>query len=325
MAFNTAPSTAANSHVGRIACALIGLWLSAAGTALGAEGQALSLYAAQGLRSAEVTATGRTVAQFMTRVGSRLSAPIVDWGKNDAGQPLDVGMAVKAGQMLFSIDNSTFKAKVDAAQAALGSAQAALDDLLAPMRKERVDALRASVAELDALVKGRERDETRYRQLVEVDHAQPVTRLEQAELELEEARQQLKAAQAHLDEATAGPTPTEVAIAKARVAEAQAMADSAQLDLRDTVVAAPFDGVITRRMKGLGDYVSGAPFVEVIEVTTVDRLEAELRLPEAYLGRVVAGKTRLALHSPLMQHDLDLRSCRLRRKHAASSPPTDAE
>lgn len=290
----------------RIAFALISTWLCAAGAALGAEGQTLSLYAAQGLRSAEVTATGRATAQYMTRVGSRLSAPIVEWGKNEAGEPLDVGMPVKAGQMLFSIDRSTFKAKADAAQAALDSAQAALDDLLAPMRKERVDAFRASVAELEAVVKDREREETRYRQLVEVDRAQPVTRLEQAQLELEQARNQLKAAQARLDEALAGPTPTEVAIAKARVKEAQAMLDSTQLDLRDTAVTAPFDGTITRRLKGLGDYVSGAPFVEVIEVTTVDRLEAELRLPEAYLARVAAGKTRLTLHSPLMQHDLDL-------------------
>ena len=290
----------------RIAFALIAIGLSAAGAALGAEGQALSVYTAQGLRTAEVTATGRTVAQYMTRVGSRLSAPIVEWGKNEAGEPLDVGMPVKAGQTLFSIDKSTFKAKAEAAQAALGSAQAALDDLMAPMRKERMDALRASVAELDAVVKDREREEARSRQLVEVEHAQTVRSLEQAQLDLDQAREQLKAAQARLDEATAGPTPTEIAIAKARVREAQAMADSAQLDLRDTVVTAPFDGMITRRMKGLGDYVASAPFVEVLELTTVDRLEAELRLPEAYLARVTAGKTRLTLHSPLLQHDLDL-------------------
>ena len=290
----------------RIAFALIAVGLSVAGTALGAEGQALPVYAAQGLRTAEVTATGRVVAHYMAGVGSRLSAPIVEWGKNEAGEPLDVGMPVKAGQTLFSIDKSTFKAKADAAQAALGSAQAALDDLLAPMRKERMDALKASVTELEAVVKNREREEARSRQLVEVEHAQTVRSLEQAQLDLEQSRNQLKAAQARLDEAIAGPTPTEVAIAKARVQEAQAMLDSAQLDLRDTDVKAPFDGTITQRMKGIGDYVAGAPFVEVLELTTVDRLEAELRLPEAYLSRVTAGKTRLTLHSPLLQHDLEL-------------------
>ena len=63
---------------------------------------------------------------------------------------------------------------------------------------------------------------------------------------------------------------------------------------------------ITKRMKGLGDYVAGAPFIEVLELTTVDQLEADLRLPESYLPQVTAGKTRLALRSPLMKRALDL-------------------
>jgi multidrug efflux pump subunit AcrA (membrane-fusion protein) len=215
-------------------------------------------------------------------------------------------MGVKKGQVLFSIDQSTFKARVEAAQAALTSAKAALDNLVAPTRKERLDALQAAVAELDARVKDREREEARYHQLVQVDRVQPAQRLEEVQLELEQARNQLKAAQARLDEALAGPTRTEIAIADARVKEAQAMLESAQLDLRDTVVVAPFDGVITRRMKGLGDYVAGAPFIEVLELTTLEHLEADLRLPEAYLPQVVGGKTRLTLHSPLMKANQEL-------------------
>lgn len=270
------------------------------------ERQALSLYPVQALRSTEVTATGRVLPLYTTRVGSRLAAAIVQWGRNEAGEPLDVGMAVKARQPLFSVDPSTFNARVDSAQAALTSARAAQDNLVAPTRKERLDVLRAAVAELSARLKDCERDEGRYRQLAQVDRTVPVKRLEEAQLGLEQVRNQLKAAQARLDEALAGPTPTEVAVAEARAKEAQALLAAAQLDLRDTVVTAPFDGVITRRMKGLGDYVAGAPFIEVLELTTMDRLEADLRLPEGYLPQVIPGRTRVALRSPLMKSARDL-------------------
>jgi len=274
---------------------------------LGAEErQPLSLVAAQPLRSGELTATGRAVAQFTASIGSRLAAHIVEWSKNEAGRPLDVGMPVQAGQKLFAVDPSTFKAKVDVAEAALGSAQAALDNLKAPTRKERLDVLRNSLAELDSRIKDRERDEARYRRLVEVDHTVPVKRLEEVQLELLVLRIQRLAAQAKLDEALAGPTRTEIAVAEAKVKEAQTALAAAQLDLKDTAITAPFDAVITRRMKSLGDYVAGAPFVEVLELTTVDRLEAELRLPEAYFAQVVPGKTRVALRSLLLKNALDL-------------------
>jgi len=270
------------------------------------EGRGLSLHPVQALRSGEVTATGRAVAQSTASVGSRLAAAIVSWGKNEKGQTLDVGMSVKAGQALFSIDQSTFKTRLESARASLASAQAALDNLVAPMRKERLEVLRAAVAELSAQVKDRERNEARFRQLAEVDRTVPIKRFEEAQLDLELQRNQLRAAQARLDEALAGPTRTEIAMAESRVKEMQAMVAAAELDLRDTVILAPFDGVITRRSKGLGDYIAGAPFVEVLELTTVDQLEADLRLPESYLQQVTAGSTRLSLHSPLMKCALDL-------------------
>jgi len=303
---NTVPRALRQPFVRDTALTLACVWFLAMGSGSAQERRTLSLHPAQGLRSADVTATGRAVAQYTTRVGSRLAAPIVSWGSNDKGDPLDVGMDVKKGQVLFSIDQSTFKARVEAAQAAYASAKAVLDNLVAPMRKERLDVLQAVVAELDARVKDREREEARSRQLVEVDRVQPIKKLEEVQLELEQARRQLKAAQARLDEALAGPTPTEIAIADAQVKEAQAVLDSAQLDLRNTVIVAPFDGVITRRMKGLGDYVAGAPFIEVLELTTLERLEAELRLPEPYLPQVVGGETRLTLHSPLMKVNQEL-------------------
>jgi len=285
---------------------LLCLLTFAAASSAAEDHKALSIVTARPMRSGEVIATGRLVPMYRTLIGSRLAAHIVDWGKNDDGQPLDVGMAVKAGQKLFAIDPSTFQAQVDSARARLASAEAALENLRAPTRKERLDVLRAAIAELDARIKDRQRDEERFRRLVEVDQTMPVKRLEEVQLELDLLKTQRTAAQARLDEALAGPTRTEIALAEAQVKEAQTLLASAELNLRDTVIVAPFDAVITRRMKSLGDYVAGAPFVEVLELTTVDRLEAELSLPEAYAPYVTAGDTRLTLRSPLLDRDLPL-------------------
>ncbi|HEY3320050.1 MAG TPA: efflux RND transporter periplasmic adaptor subunit [Planctomycetota bacterium] len=271
----------------------------------GGEPEGLTIAAAQPVQSGELTATGRVMPRFKALIGSRLSGHITDWCCVESGLALDVGVAVKTGQKLFTVDQSTFKSHVEAAQAALASAEAALANLKAPTRKERIDALHSGLAELDARIKDREKDLARYSRLVEVDRTLPAKRLEEVQLEMELLKAQRLAAQAHLDEAVAGATKTEVAVAEARVKETQTALDAANLDLKDTVVKAPFDGVVTRRMKGLGDYVSGAPFVEVLELTTQDALEAELNLPEAYLAQTGAA-TKVLLRSPALKSDLEL-------------------
>jgi multidrug efflux pump subunit AcrA (membrane-fusion protein) len=188
----------------------------------------------------------------------------------------------------------------------LASAEATLVNLKAPTRKERLDGLRAVLDELDARTRDRERDLARFTRLVEVDRTAPPRRLEEIRLELDLLKAQRAAAQARLDEAVNGPTPTEIALAEARVTEARTMLATAELDLKDTLVLAPFDGVITRRFKGLGDYVAGVPFVDVLELIGTTELEAELHLPEAFLTLMTPGKTRLRLKAQALEKELDL-------------------
>jgi RND family efflux transporter MFP subunit len=177
-------------------------------------------------------------------------------------------MRVKTGQPLFSVRTDTFQVRHNLEVANLGVVQ-------------------ARVSELEARLKNAQVDEQRYQRLVEVDQTVPRKKLEDVRLDVATLTQQLAAAQA-------------------QVKVSLAAVDGAKLDLRDAVVAAPFDGVITKRMKGLGDYLTGAPLVEVLELTTVDRLEAELSLPEAYFATVQPGKTVVTLRSPLLKSPLDV-------------------
>jgi multidrug efflux pump subunit AcrA (membrane-fusion protein) len=292
--------------------ALIVLLFVSASFARGAEGELgeLGVVTAQPLSAAQVVATGRAVPLYSARVGSRLSAHIAEWGKTEDGRFLDVGFAVKAGQELFRLDRTTFQDRERVAEAALKLAEAQRADLKAWERPERREALRATLAEIGARLAENRRDEDRFKRLVEVDKTMPVKRLEELQLQHQVLEAQRRAAQARLDEAEKGPTPTQLAVAEAQVNQAQAHLESALQDLKDTVIRAPYDGVITRRFRSPGDYAANAPFIEVLELTSVDLLEAELRLPEKFYPRVAPGAPVL-LRSPLLGADLTLPVARL--------------
>jgi multidrug efflux pump subunit AcrA (membrane-fusion protein) len=265
--------------------------------------ETLSLATAQGLFPERISATGRIVPQVTARISARVSGHIVDWSRHD-GRMLDVGMKLRKDQEIFQIDRTTFENNRLRAEAALRSAQANLENLTAPTRPERLVQLRQTLAELDARMVDRQRDEERFRRLVEQDKTMPPRRLEEVQTELAVLRAQRESAAARLEEAENGPTASEIAVADARVKEAQAALKAALDDLRDTTVRAPFDGLITRRMRGPGDYVTNAPATEVLELVSLDALEAELRLPESYFASMHEGATPVTLRSPLLSSEL---------------------
>jgi multidrug resistance efflux pump len=189
------------------------------------------------------------------------------------------------------------------AEANVKSALANLANLKAPARPEKLEWLQAAIEELDIRVADRKRDEQRFRRLVEEEKSLPATRLEAVQTELAVLQAQRKVAQAKLDEAKNGPTATEIAIAQAKVEEYQVALKIAKDDMRDSTVKAPFAGLVAKRLKSPGDYATGAPHTDVLTLVSTERLEVELRLPEAYLGAVAADKTPVVLSSTMLKKD----------------------
>jgi RND family efflux transporter MFP subunit len=249
-----------------------------------------------------ITATGRAQAPMSAKVGSRVSGVLAEFGKDDKGRMLDDGATVKAGDVLFKLDETTFRNAVALAEAGVKSAQADLNRLVAPLRSEEMEQLRQTIGQLDVRIASKQRDEQRFRQLVE--EALPLKQMEELQTDLAVLQSQRKAAQAKLDEAIAGPTPTDIAAVKAQVEKAQASLKVAQDDLRDSAVKAPFAGLITHRYKSPGDYIANMPPTDVVELMAVDRLEAELRLPEAYLRSVQIDKSPVLIRSPLLAQEI---------------------
>lgn len=247
-----------------------------------------------------VRVTGRVVAMSSARIGARVGGRIAAWGRADDGGPLDAGSRVKAGATLFSLDRAPFEARLATQKAGLALAEAQLADLLAGTRPERIAALEASVTEIDSRLADFKRQEERYRRLVEQDKTVPARRLEEVQEQIATTEAGRRAAAARLAEAKAGATATEIATARARVAEATRHVAVLELDLSDTTVVAPFDGIVTHKYRGLGDYVNVTPFVEVLELLNDRDLEAEVRLPEARFADVRAGVSTITLESALL-------------------------
>ena len=70
--------------------------------------------------------------------------------------------------------------------------------------------------------------------------------------------------------------------------DARARVTVAQKALADTVVRAPFTGVVGERFVSVGDYVTRG--TKVASVMRVDPLRVELTVPEQYVSAVVAGR-----------------------------------
>jgi RND family efflux transporter MFP subunit len=99
------------------------------------------------------------------------------------------------------------------------------------------------------------------------------------------------APQAVLDKVTAG-----AAQADGGFEQADAQVRLLEQSLRDQVVRAPFDGVVTARLKNVGDSVSMMPPTPVATLVATDDLEVRLSIPEGLVdplrpGVVLQGRT----------------------------------
>jgi RND family efflux transporter MFP subunit len=144
--------------------------------------------------------------------------------------------------------------------------------------------------------------------LVEMDAALQVIGAENARAALKVAEANLASAQRELKrgqelsdqevmpEATFDRLKTGAEMAAAQADQARAGLRAAEQQLADTVITAPFAGVITGRFKNAGDSVTAMPLTPIVSIADVDHLEARLAVPEGVepfvkVGQKVTGVT----------------------------------
>ena len=94
-------------------------------------------------------------------------------------------------------------------------------------------------------------------------------------------------AEANLADLKAGPTPEDLAVAEAKVQQAQAQLKLAQAYQSRAQIAAPLTGLVTERSAHAGETVQpGAPLLSIVNLDTVDMI---VYVPQAELPRVKIG------------------------------------
>lgn len=193
-------------------------------------------------------------------------------GGRVVGTPVERGTHVKAGAELVRLSGTEADASLREAQANAEQLEARLGLVTGqPFDAARVPDVLTAKASLDWA----EADFNRITALLDqkvVSQAE----YDQKLTAVNAARQQYQLAQNVAQQSFRG-----LQAARARV-------DLARKASADTVVRAPFDGIVAERLVGTGDYVQKG--TKVATVVRIDPVRVELTVPEQYLSQIAAGQ-----------------------------------
>ena len=209
------------------------------------------------------------------RVGGRLAELAVD-----------EGATVKTGQVLGRLDEEPARHALADAEAALSALKARQSLYHQGYRKEDVEQARATVDARAAALADAESTFKRQQELAGTGAAAKKA-LDSARAGFEQARAQLDAARQQYQAMSKGYRPQEVAEIDANVKRSEAQLASARLQLADTVLKAPADGVVMTRAVEPGSMLSAGGTVYTLSLPSPVWVRAYVAEP--HLGDFAPG------------------------------------
>ena len=213
-----------------------------------------------------------TVAPFRRgTVSSQVAGPIVMLARNT-----EPGMPVKEDEQLAKIEDTRYRLTLQKAEANVKKLQA----LLAIERNEnerRVALFQIAKQRLALAQADYERNLELFRKQIIAKKA-----LENAENEKELRRSEFEKSRSELESRQA-----RIQTIEADLIAARAEVERFQEDLADTIVRAPFDGVIGERFVERGDHV--APGQKLFTVLEISWVKVIARIPSEFIGRIEIG------------------------------------
>ncbi len=209
-----------------------------------------------GVVVAEVMGTGTLEARVSATVGPKIAGRIVE-------VLVDEGDRVTAGQVVLRLDDGDLKRQVEMADSAQTAAKAGV------ARQE------AEVASAQAVLEKAQCDFDRVRALSAQQSA--------SETEIQDATKALRVAEADMTRARAA-----LAEAQAQVSVAERTLGYHQARLADTIVTAPFDGLVARRDRDPGDVV--VPGASVLLLLKTDEMWVSAWVDETEMARLRPGQ-----------------------------------
>ncbi|MBA4095976.1 MAG: multidrug transporter [Rhodospirillum sp.] len=204
---------------------------------------------------------------------------------------VDDNQAVRAGDVLFRIDDRDYKARLAQAIADVETARARLISVEAEITLQHALVRQAEAEHLAALAQhnlARIASE-RGHKLIR-SNAVGQEEVDERDAALSKAEAGVSAASARLDaeQQRIAVLETQRKAAIAALAHAQAAEELAQIDFDDTVVRAPVDGVVGNRQVRVGRLV--VPGMSLIDIVPVDDVWVVANFKETQVERIRAGQ-----------------------------------
>jgi len=222
-------------------------------------------------------------------------------------------------------------APATAADPSAGAAGSASPFLSGTTEAHRKSTLTPKVSSAVTRVHVREGDMVKQNQpLVTLDTRDFVLRSQQAEAARDGAKVQLDAAKLDWDRVKS--LLAEKAVpqsqfdmidarykgAKAGLSAAETAVAMAQKALHDSVIRAPFDGLIVKRFVNEGEYASVMPATPLVAIEEIDPVDLRIQVPSTDMAQVTVGSS-VHVRLPATGQELDLR---LTRVVSSSDPHT---
>ena len=222
---------------------------------------------------------------------------------------VEQGDRVQQGQIIARMDSQEIEAKRDQALAELSRTQANLALLKAGNRPEEIGQAQSSVSEAQAkIVSAQTRLDlasARVRRNQSLANEGAISRdsLDEflneersAQANLEQVKASYSSSQQKLTQQKNGSRVEEIEQSAAQVASAQASLRQINPQIEDTVIQAPFSGVITQKNATEGDFVTPTSFASSTSsatsiVTLANDLEVLAKVPEVDIGQIKQGQT----------------------------------
>jgi membrane fusion protein (multidrug efflux system) len=222
-------------------------------------------------------------------VHSAMMSPKVSGYISDV--PVNDNQPVKAGDIVALIDPRDYQTALDQARANVAAAQATIETLQQQIAQQglTVEQARQQVASDQAALVYSQQDFQRFTDLartgygtvqraqqVQSDVVQKQARLSSGKTGIASAEKQISVLQAQLDQA------------RASLAQQQAQAHQAELNLSYTTITAPFDGTVGVRTLQIGQYVQ--PGTQLMAIVPLHAVYITANYMETQLTHVLPGQ-----------------------------------
>lgn len=196
------------------------------------------------------------------------------------------GDAIKAGTLLFNLDDTTAQADLTSAQTALMAAQAKLADLESGARQPEIEALIAQRDQAQASLELSRIQFARQQRLVD-SGTRPKEVLDEARAELERDQARIAEITKDIEVAQLGSRINQIEAARQEVEAARAALDKAQYRLEQRSVDAPASGQVSEIVARPGEVVAAG--MPVITMLPPGNLKVRFFVPQDRMASIGRG------------------------------------